>query len=169
LIVAELKREVAPHTIHMQAVNYAAMVSRLTPDDIAQIQGVCQSSIVLAQKVGPHIDLEALPFVLDCCEEGLAELPEKDDPAGDSRGRGGFGEGFGGQALRSGTERGDRFPSGKGGPVGIDASQEKLVPFLATDPFMFGLFEGTGGLRWQFLAQGSGLPLELLSGASEMP
>jgi hypothetical protein len=37
LVVAELKRGVAPHTVHMQAINYAAMVSRLTPDDIAEL------------------------------------------------------------------------------------------------------------------------------------
>lgn len=37
LVVAELKRDVAPQTIHMQAVNYAAMVSRLTPSDVAEL------------------------------------------------------------------------------------------------------------------------------------
>lgn len=37
LIVVELKRGSAPHTIHMQAINYAAMVSRLTPRDIAEL------------------------------------------------------------------------------------------------------------------------------------
>lgn len=37
IVVAELKRGVAPHTVHMQAINYAAMVSRLTPDDIAEL------------------------------------------------------------------------------------------------------------------------------------
>lgn len=37
LVVAELKRSVAPHTIHMQAINYAAMVSRLKPEDIADL------------------------------------------------------------------------------------------------------------------------------------
>ncbi|MFE0462366.1 hypothetical protein ACFW1A_24240 [Kitasatospora sp. NPDC058965] len=37
LIVAELKRGAAPHSIHMQAINYAAMVSRLTPEDIAEL------------------------------------------------------------------------------------------------------------------------------------
>ena len=31
LLVVELKRGTAPHTVHMQAINYAAMVSRLTP------------------------------------------------------------------------------------------------------------------------------------------
>lgn len=37
LVVAELKRDVAPQTIHMQAINYAAMVSRLTPADVAEL------------------------------------------------------------------------------------------------------------------------------------
>lgn len=37
LIVAELKREAAPHSIHMQAINYAAMVSRLTPHDVSEL------------------------------------------------------------------------------------------------------------------------------------
>lgn len=37
LVVAELKRGSAPHTIHMQAINYAAMVSRLKPEDIAEL------------------------------------------------------------------------------------------------------------------------------------
>jgi len=35
--VVELKRGVAPHTVHMQAINYAAMVSRLTPEDVAEL------------------------------------------------------------------------------------------------------------------------------------
>jgi hypothetical protein len=37
IVVAELKRGVAPHTVHMQAINYAAMVSRLTPEDVAEL------------------------------------------------------------------------------------------------------------------------------------
>ena len=37
IVVAELKRGVAPHTVHMQAINYAAMVSRLAPEDIAEL------------------------------------------------------------------------------------------------------------------------------------
>lgn len=37
IVVVELKRGVAPHTVHMQAINYAAMVSRLTPNDIADL------------------------------------------------------------------------------------------------------------------------------------
>ncbi len=37
LVVVELKRDVAPHTVHMQAVNYAAMVSRLTTRDVAEL------------------------------------------------------------------------------------------------------------------------------------
>lgn len=37
LVAAELKRGAAPHTIHMQAINYAAMVSRLKPTDVAEL------------------------------------------------------------------------------------------------------------------------------------
>ena len=37
LVVVELKRDLAPHTVHMQAVNYAAMVSRLTTRDVAEM------------------------------------------------------------------------------------------------------------------------------------
>lgn len=37
LIVVELKRGPAPHAAHMQAINYAAMVSRLTPVDVAEL------------------------------------------------------------------------------------------------------------------------------------
>lgn len=33
----ELKRDAAPHTVQMQAVNYAATVSRLTPRDVAEL------------------------------------------------------------------------------------------------------------------------------------
>lgn len=37
LVVVELKRDLAPHTVHMQALNYAAMVSRLTTRDVAEL------------------------------------------------------------------------------------------------------------------------------------
>jgi hypothetical protein len=37
LVVVELKRGTAPHTVHMQAINYAAMVSRLSPEDVADL------------------------------------------------------------------------------------------------------------------------------------
>lgn len=37
LVVAELKRDDAPHFVHVQAINYAAMVSRLTPEDVADL------------------------------------------------------------------------------------------------------------------------------------
>lgn len=37
LVVVELKRDVAPHTVQMQAVNYAAMVSRLSVRDVAEL------------------------------------------------------------------------------------------------------------------------------------
>lgn len=35
LVVAELKRDVAPDTVEMQAIKYAAMASRFTPDTVA--------------------------------------------------------------------------------------------------------------------------------------
>jgi hypothetical protein len=44
LVVVELKRGAAPHTIHMQAINYAAMVSRLRPEDIADLYSKTQTS-----------------------------------------------------------------------------------------------------------------------------
>jgi len=37
LVVVELKRDLAPHTVHMQAINYAAMVSRLSVRDVAEL------------------------------------------------------------------------------------------------------------------------------------
>lgn len=43
LIVVELKRGPAPHTVHMQAINYAAMVSRLTPQDIAELHAASRT------------------------------------------------------------------------------------------------------------------------------
>ena len=44
LVVTELKRGAAPHTIHMQAINYAAMVSRLKPEDVADLYAKTQSA-----------------------------------------------------------------------------------------------------------------------------
>lgn len=37
LVVVELKRDTAPDTVHMQTINYAAMVSRLSPEDVAEL------------------------------------------------------------------------------------------------------------------------------------
>ena len=53
LIVVELKREPAPHTVHMQAINYAAMVSRLSMHDIADLY------VAHRQRVGVDVDQEA--------------------------------------------------------------------------------------------------------------
>ncbi|WP_194890918.1 hypothetical protein [Catenulispora pinisilvae] len=53
LIVAELKRDTAPHTVHMQAINYAAMVSRLTPADIAELYAATET------KAGRPTDTQA--------------------------------------------------------------------------------------------------------------
>lgn len=44
LVVAELKRGPAPHAIHMQAVNYAAMVSRLKPRNVAELYAARRTS-----------------------------------------------------------------------------------------------------------------------------
>lgn len=53
LVVAELKRDEAPHTINMQAINYAAMVSRLSVQDVAEMY------VARRQRVGSPIELEA--------------------------------------------------------------------------------------------------------------
>ncbi len=53
LVVVELKRDVAPHTIHMQAINYAAMVSRLTPADVADLYSASRT------RAGAPMDAEA--------------------------------------------------------------------------------------------------------------
>jgi alkylated DNA nucleotide flippase Atl1 len=37
LVIAELKRDKAPDTVEMQAIKYAALVSRFTPDDLVEI------------------------------------------------------------------------------------------------------------------------------------
>lgn len=44
LVVVELKRGAAPSTVHMQAINYAAMVSRLTPEDVAEMYSASRAS-----------------------------------------------------------------------------------------------------------------------------
>lgn len=42
LVVAELKRGEAPHAVTMQALSYAAMVSRLDIDDVAELYAKAQ-------------------------------------------------------------------------------------------------------------------------------
>ena len=37
LVVVELKCDIAPHAVHIQAINYAAMVSRLSPKGVAEL------------------------------------------------------------------------------------------------------------------------------------
>ncbi len=59
LVVVELKRGLAPHTVHMQAINYAAMVSRLTPADVADLYATSQS------KNGSEMDPGAALTVLE--------------------------------------------------------------------------------------------------------
>jgi hypothetical protein len=53
LVVAELKRGAAPHTVHMQAISYAAMVSRLKIDDIAELYAKARS------RAGVTLDVES--------------------------------------------------------------------------------------------------------------
>jgi len=53
LVIVELKRGIAPHTVHMQAINYAAMVSRLQPDDVAELYAATKA------QAGEHIDPES--------------------------------------------------------------------------------------------------------------
>ncbi len=52
LVVAELKRDEAPHTIHMQAINYAAMVSRLSVEDVAEMY------VARRQRIKSPVELE---------------------------------------------------------------------------------------------------------------
>jgi hypothetical protein len=54
LVVGELKRGVAPHSIHMQAINYAAMVSRLSCRDVAELYVKDQ------RRHGTLLDVEAV-------------------------------------------------------------------------------------------------------------
>jgi hypothetical protein len=53
LVVAELKRGAAPHSVHMQAVSYAAMVSRLKISDVAEMYAKARSA------AGVTLDLES--------------------------------------------------------------------------------------------------------------
>jgi hypothetical protein len=50
-VVVELKRGTAPHKVHMQAINYAAMVSRLNQNDIAELYA--------RHRKGERVSLEA--------------------------------------------------------------------------------------------------------------
>jgi len=59
LVVAELKRDAAPSTVHMQAVNYAAMVSRLTPADVAELYAAWQG------RGGTPVDRESALTLLE--------------------------------------------------------------------------------------------------------
>lgn len=53
LVVAELKRDQAPHSTSMQAITYAAMVSRLQPRDVADLYAANQ------RRSGTPMELEA--------------------------------------------------------------------------------------------------------------
>ncbi|WP_147463473.1 hypothetical protein [Cellulomonas triticagri] len=59
LVVAELKRDAAPATVHMQAVNYAAMVSRLTPDDVVELYSAWH------ERNGESVDRESARTLLE--------------------------------------------------------------------------------------------------------
>lgn len=56
LIVAELKRGQAPHTIHMQALNYASMVSGLTVQEVAALYVTRQKFLGQTVQVDDFID-----------------------------------------------------------------------------------------------------------------
>ncbi|MEU1746615.1 hypothetical protein ACWD8I_03615 [Micromonospora arida] len=50
LVVIELKRDRAPDTITMQAINYAAMASRFTLDLLAEVHAAHLGSAVTSQQ-----------------------------------------------------------------------------------------------------------------------
>lgn len=58
IVVAELKRGLAPHAVHMQALNYAAMVSRLTPEDVAELYSTTRN------RGGQDVDVDAALTIL---------------------------------------------------------------------------------------------------------
>ncbi|GAA2057122.1 hypothetical protein GCM10009839_78060 [Catenulispora yoronensis] len=64
LVVAELKRDAAPHTVHMQAINYAAMVSRLTPTDIAELYADTETRAGRPLDVSAALDILTTQFLL---------------------------------------------------------------------------------------------------------
>ena len=60
LIVAELKRDKAPDTVEMQALKYAALVSRFTRDDLAEVHAK-----YLTHRRGEGVDAETAEVELD--------------------------------------------------------------------------------------------------------
>jgi hypothetical protein len=58
LVVAELKRDVAPDTVEMQAIKYAAMVSRFTPESVAS-----QHAKFLSTRSEPVTEEQALALL----------------------------------------------------------------------------------------------------------
>ncbi|MCA1982201.1 hypothetical protein [Nocardioides nematodiphilus] len=56
LIVAELKRGHAPHTVHMQALNYAAMVAALSVEQVAQLYVSRQKTFGVTVEIEAFID-----------------------------------------------------------------------------------------------------------------
>ena len=64
LIVVELKRGLAPHTVHMQAINYAAMVSRLTPADVAELYAAHRTSRGVPTNAGSALNVLTTDFLL---------------------------------------------------------------------------------------------------------
>lgn len=69
LVVVELKRGYAPHTVHMQAINYAAMVSRLTPEDIAELYARSETKAGRATDADAALDLLTTEHLLSA--EGI--------------------------------------------------------------------------------------------------
>ena len=70
LVVVELKRGVAPHTVHMQAINYAAMVSRLTSEDIAELYA--RSETKAGRPTDPEAALDLLTTQHLLSADGIA-------------------------------------------------------------------------------------------------
>lgn len=56
LIVAELKRGHAPHTVHMQALNYASMVAGLSVDQVAELYVARQKALGVIVQTEAFVD-----------------------------------------------------------------------------------------------------------------
>ena len=64
LVVVELKRGPAPHTVHMQAINYAAMVSRLTPKDVAELYAAYRTRLGTSTDPGSALTVLTTDFLM---------------------------------------------------------------------------------------------------------
>ena len=64
LIVAELKRGPAPHTVHMQALNYASMVAGLSVEEVADLYVSRQKALGIAVQTEAFIDTLETQFLV---------------------------------------------------------------------------------------------------------